>query len=533
MPYSKPLNLLDLSFVLMETRQTPMHVAGLQTFVPPPDAPRDYPRQVYEYLRSFPVTAPPFNYRLRGTGPGRLLPAFEEVEKVDLDYHLRHSALPYPGGERELGVLVSRLHSNPMDLDRPLWEIHLIEGLHGGRFALYGKLHHSLADGVSGVGLLNFSSDPESSETPPVWAADRPRKQRSGAGGHGAFGVLPSALLAQAKALPSLLQGLAGSAKAAIGLKDNPDFTSLAETPRTIFNANVTPQRRVATQATSLARMKAIGAAAGGSVNDVLLAACAGALRRYLIEIDKLPRKSLVCSVPVALARDAGEAGGNAISFANVRLGTDVEDVRERFEVIRRSSVAGREYLKQMTQTALIDYTVLISSPQMLTRVPGIGARVPPIYNVIISNVPGPRSKLYFLGAEMEAYYPISALAHGQALNVTVMSYAGGLYFGFTACPDRVPSVQRLAVYTGEALDELEAAFASEAAPAKPAAKQKAGRRDSTASGRRVKTVARSTGTGKAVKTPKSRKTAKAAKRSGTDGASPAVRARRRATASS
>jgi diacylglycerol O-acyltransferase / wax synthase len=503
-----------------------MHVAGLQTFVPPPDAPRDFPRQVYEYLRSFPVTAPPFNYRLRGAGRGGLLPVFEEVEKVDLDYHLRHSALPYPGGERELGVLVSRLHSNPMDFDRPLWEIHLIEGLYGGRFAMYGKLHHSLADGVSGVGLLNFSADPDSSRTPPIWAAERPVRRRGGSPGLGALGVLPSALLAQARALPSLLQGLAGSAKAAIGLKDNPDFTSLAETPRTIFNANVTPQRRVATQATSLARMKAIGAAAGGSVNDVLLAACAGALRRYLIEIDKLPRKSLVCSVPVALARDSGEAGGNAISFANVRLGTDIEDIHERFDVIRRSSVAGRDYLKQMDRTALIDYTVLISSPQMLTRVPGIGARVPPIYNVIISNVPGPRSKLYFLGAEMEAYYPISALAHGQALNITVMSYAGGLYFGFTACADRVPSVQRLAVYTGEALDELEAAFAKSVATAKGKAKKTAVRRKSgTRPGRSGEKA-------KAAKSATPVAAAATAKRSVPAKAGSAARARRRAAAS-
>ena len=132
----KLLNLLDLSFVLMETRQTPMHVAGLQTFVLPDGAPRDYPRKVYDYLRSFPVTAAPFNYRLRGVGSGRLRPTFEVAYKIDLEYHLRHSALPYPGGERELGILVSRLHSNPMDLDRPLWEIHLIEGLQGGRFAL-------------------------------------------------------------------------------------------------------------------------------------------------------------------------------------------------------------------------------------------------------------------------------------------------------------------------------------------------------------------------------------------------------------
>jgi diacylglycerol O-acyltransferase / wax synthase len=474
MAYSKPLNLLDLSFVLMETRQTPMHVAGLQTFVPPPDAPRDFPRQVYEYLRSFPVTAPPFNYRLRGVGPGRLLPSFEEVEKVDLDYHLRHSALPYPGGERELGVLISRLHSNPMDMDRPLWEVHLIEGLQGGRFAMYGKMHHSLADGVSGVGLVNFPEDPTHTRTLPIWAQERKRRPRGGNAGAGAFGVLPAALLNQAQALPSLLRGLAGSAKAAIGLKDNPDFASLAEAPRTIFNSNVTPQRRVATQATSLERMKAIGEAAGGSINDVLLAACSGAMRRYLAELDKLPKKTLICSIPVALPRDADQAGGNAISFANVKMGTDIADVRERFDAIRRSSAAGREYLKQMGTTALIDYTVLISSPQMFTRLPGIGSRVPPIYNVIISNVPGPRRKLYFMGAEMEAYYPISALAHGQALNITVLSYAGGLYFGFTACHERVPHVQRLAVYTGEALDELENVFVRGVARGgTPAAKRK------------------------------------------------------------
>ena len=485
MPDIKPLNLLDLSFVLMETRQTPMHVAGLQTFLPPPDAPRDFPRKVYEYLRSFPVTAPPFNYRLRGVGLGRPLPHFEELEKVDLDYHLRHSALPYPGGERELGVLISRLHSNPMDLDRPLWEIHLIEGLHGGRFAMYGKLHHSLADGVSGVGLLNFSDDPAKSDTPPIWAQERRRRARGGAGRPGTLSMLSGALANQARAIPQLLRGLAGSATAALGVKSDPDFTSLAEAPRTILNRNVTPQRRVATQATTLARMKAIGEAAGGSVNDVLLAACSGALRRYLAELDELPRKSLIASIPVALPRDAEQAGGNAISFANVRLGTDVEDVRERFDVIRRSSAAGRAYLRQMSETALIDYTVLISSPQMLTRLPGIGARVPPSYNVIISNVPGPRGKLYFLGAEMEAYYPISALAHGQALNITVMSYAGGLYFGFTACHDRVPSMQRLAVYTGEALEELEAVFLAGGRAAKPGAARSKARKTGGASGGR------------------------------------------------
>jgi len=473
MAYSRLLNPLDLSFVLMETRQTPMHVAGLQTFLPPPGAPRDFPKQLYEYLRSFPVTVSPFNFVLRGIGGARLLPSFEVARKVDIDYHLRHSALPYPGGERELGILVSRLHSNPMDFDRPLWEMHLIEGLHGGRFALYCKLHHSLADGVSGVGLLNFAEDPTNSRTPPVWAAERPRKPRTGdvapGGLAGGFGAVTNAVMNQVRSLPNLLEGLGGSAKAAIGLKPDPQFASLAEAPRTIFNVNVTPQRRVATQATTLARMKAIGEAAGGSVNDVLLAACGGALRRFLDELGELPRRSLIASIPVALPRDTNEpgGGGNAISFANVKLGTDVADVRERFEIIHRSSTVGRAHLKQMGSTALMTYTVLTSSPQMLTRIPAVGSRVPPIYNVIISNVPGPRGKLYLLGAEMEAYYPISALAHGQALNITVLSYAGGLYFGFTGCADKVPRLQRLAVYTGEALDELERTFVTGAGKGK------------------------------------------------------------------
>ena len=510
---SKPLNLLDLSFVLMETRHTPMHVAGLQTFTPPAGAPRDYPRMVYEYLRSFPVTAAPFNYVLRGVGSGRLRPMFEVARKVDIDYHLRHSALPYPGGERELGILVSRLHSNPMDLDRPLWEIHLIEGLQGGRFALYCKLHHSLADGVSGVGLLNFSTDPNASETPPIWAAERTRKERTAkhAGRFGALGLLQAAFASQAKELPSLVLGLTGTAKALFGVKPNPDFTSLAEAPRTIFNVNVTPQRRVATQASSLERLKAIGEAAGGSINDVVLAASSGAMRRYLLEIGELPRKSLVTSIPVALPRDSSQAGGNAISFANVRLGTDIEDVRERFDVIRRSSAAGRDFLKQMSTKALMDYTVLISSPQILTRLPGIGSRVPPTYNVIISNVPGPRAKLYFLGSEMEGYYPISALFHGQALNITVLSYAGGLYFGFTGCADKVPHLQRLAVYTGEAIDELERVFLGGGDKKKPARRSVRPQAD-------VKKVWKARKKAVVVKAAPVRKTAKPRRRQATQG---------------
>jgi diacylglycerol O-acyltransferase len=243
------------------------------------------------------------------------------------------------------------------------------------------------------------------------------------------------------------------------------DLTGLTEAPRTIFNVRIGGQRRVATQATSLERVKAIGRAAGGTVNDVVLAACSAALRRYLAELGRLPEQTLIASVPVALARDAADASGNAVTALAMRLGTDVADVRERFEVIRRSSEAGKQNLGRMTGTAAMNYTMVMAAPALLSWLPGLGNLAPPMYNLIISNVPGPRQPLYFHGAEMTGYYPVSQVGHGQALNITVLSYAGQLTFGFVACRESVPSMQRLAVYTGEALDELEKTFVQQPAP--------------------------------------------------------------------
>jgi len=210
---------------------------------------------------------------------------------------------------------------------------------------------------------------------------------------------------------------------------------------------------------TSLDRVRSIARAAGGTINDVVLAACGGALRRYLAELGNLPAESLIGSVPVALHRDAGDASGNAVTALATRLGTNVADVRERFDMIRRSSASGKAHLAQMSPVAAMNYTMVVAAPAMLSWFPGLSGLVPPPYNLIISNVPGPRDTLYFHGAEMEAYYPVSQVGHGQALNITVLSYAGQLAFGFVACRDSVPSVQRLAVYTGEALDELERTF--------------------------------------------------------------------------
>jgi WS/DGAT/MGAT family acyltransferase len=418
------------------------------------------------------------------------MPSWEVVDDADLEYHVRRSALPRPGGERELGELVSRLHSNPMDLSKPLWEFHLIEGLAGHRVAIYFKVHHALVDGANSVKLLNLTTDPRTSFVPPFWAdvSRQASERRSRTGG--LRDRLPGMIDKELKSLPSLYRGLSATARAALGRADDPDLASIAEAPRTIFNVRVGGQRRVATQSVSLERIKTIGRAAGGTVNDVVLAACSGALRRYLDERDALPAESLIAAVPMALHHEEGTSSGNAVSSLNTRLATNLEDVRERFEVIKRSTEAGKTLLKQMTQTAAMNYTMIVSLPLMLAWLPVAGAMVRPVTNLIVSNVPGPKQTLYFHGAEMVSYYPVSQVGHGMALNITVLSYAGQLAFGIVACRDSVPSVQKLAVYLGDALDELEATYLPKSRKAAPArAPSKAAARKKKPAPRRRKTA--------------------------------------------
>jgi diacylglycerol O-acyltransferase / wax synthase len=169
--------------------------------------------------------------------------------------------------------------------------------------------------------------------------------------------------------------------------------------------------------------------------------------------------------VPMALSHATGAAAGNAVSALNARLGTDTDDVRQRFATICQTTAAGKAQLKGMTQTAAMHFVTLLSLPLLLTWLPGVDQLIGPQSNLIISNLPGSRDRLYFHGAEMVAHYPVSQVGHGMALNITVLSYAGGLHFGFVACPDAVPSVQRLAVHMEAAMAELEATFL-EAAPA-------------------------------------------------------------------
>jgi WS/DGAT/MGAT family acyltransferase len=455
-----PLSLQDSLFLLAETRHTPVHVGGLQIYRLPPDAPAHFTARLYDRLRRYPAAVPPLNCRLAGGLAGRVLPGWEPDPAVDLDYHFRRSALPAPAGQHELAMLVSELHSTPMDLARPLWECHLVEGLAGGRFAIYTKLHHAMVDGVSGMRLVHPATDPKSSDVPPFWADESLRSTDSPAEPRPLARRLPEVIGDELQSLPSLARGLATTARTALGLGEETHLASIAEAPRTLFNVRVGARRLVATQAVRLARLKAIGDAGGGTVNDVVLAACSGALRRYLRERSALPRHSLIAAVPMALHHDAGVAAGNAVSCLLARLGTDTDDVRERFATVCRSTAAGKAQLRSMSRTAAMRFVTLLSLPVLLQGwVPGVDRLIGPSSNLLVSNLPGSPRRLYFHGAKMLAHYPVSQVAHGMALNVTVVSYAGGLYFGLVACPDAVPDLERLAEHLGTAVEELEATF--------------------------------------------------------------------------
>jgi diacylglycerol O-acyltransferase / wax synthase len=240
--------------------------------------------------------------------------------------------------------------------------------------------------------------------------------------------------------------------------------------PRSIINGRVREKRRFATQQFALERLRAVATAAGCTLNDVVLALCGSALRRFLLERESLPEQSLTAGIPVSVRPKDDEGTGNAISFIVATLGTDIENAEDRLRAIRASVQHAKAHVQALPRSAMLQYTMLLMAPTIVTLLTGVGGRTRPMFNITISNVPGPDKPLYFRGAELVATYPASIVTHGQALNITCQSYAGSMNFGYTGCHSSVPSLQKLAVYTADALAELEAAFvapvkASKAAP--------------------------------------------------------------------
>ena len=497
----KRLTPMDAMFLYGETPETMMHVGGLLPFTMPPDAPPDFLRRLMDEIRTTAPVHAPFNTKLKT--PGFLLnPAHQWIPDPDFDieYHVRRSALPRPGDERELGILVSRLHSNPLDLTRPPWEMHLIEGLENNRFALYVKFHHALVDGYSAMQLLirSLSTDPDSRaenlffSLPPRQRSARPEQKSAPLADVSA--VLGRAVNV-AKSVPSLAKSLVG-----LQLRRDGEFKDLIssyEAPHSVLNARIGRNRRFATQQYDVARLSAVGKAGGATLNDVVLAICGGGLRQFLTESGQLGDKPLISFLPVNVRAKGDAGGGNAVGAILATLGTDIAEPVERLATITRSTRTAKKQLTNLPMESILAYSAMLMAPsatQVLAAMTGMPAPVPFTFNLCVSNVPGPREPLYFRGARLEANYPLSIPIHGMALNITCQSYAGTLNFGFIGDRDALPHLQRLAVYTGDALAELEQALGlTTAAPAQKATDHKATATAATA----TKTTARKTATKK------------------------------------
>jgi WS/DGAT/MGAT family acyltransferase len=455
---AKRLSPSDMIFLYSESREVMNHVGGLLPFTPPEDAPPDWMRSLVDEIRQDRKLFPPWNLKLKNPDFIRApVQHWVEDDHIDIDYHVRRSALPSPGDERELGVLVSRLHGNPIDFHYPPWETHFIERLEGGRFAIYTKMHHALIDGFTGMRLLqkSLSTDPSVRDTPLFFAQHHPMKVKAAAaeGDSGPWAVVREQLDA-ARDVGNVLRDLWRSVR-----DREEDVVGPLQAPKCILNGRIGKNRRFATQRYSLEHVKALAKAAGGTLNDIVLALCAGTLRRFLMELRELPDRPLVAMIPVNIRPRDDPGGGNAVGSILASLATDIDDPMKRLDAIMNSTRRAKEQLQGLSRSAILQYSAVMLLPSGLQHLTGTGGRVRPQFNVVISNVPGPEQPLYFRGARLEAVYPLSIPIHGQALNITCQSYAGTLDFGFTGCRDTLPRMQRLAVYMGETLNQLSVAL--------------------------------------------------------------------------
>lgn len=462
-----PIDPTSTAFLLAENRNMPMHVGGLQLLKKPEGAGRNYVREMFEEMRDVEEVAPLFlkhPHRSARTA-GQLV--WRPDEEFDIEHHVRHSALPKPGRVRELLELCSRLHSTRLAWERPLWEAHIIEGLRDGRVAMYTKTHHALVDGVSAMRLMAsvMSTDPDRRGMPALWGAspERSRAAKEKAPVESPLAEVSTQALRTAMGITAEAAGMPSALIKTLNRSIRNETSALSlHAPRTMFNQSITGSRRFAAQDWPIERLRAIGKATGTTLNDVVIAMCSGAMRTYLLEFDELPEQSLVAMVPVGLnakqSQIASAEGGNAVGSIMVRMGTELPDAADRLASVHRSMREGKEGLSSMTPLQIQAMSAIGQAPAILTPLLKMQGIVRPPYNVIISNVPGPRTTQYWNGAQLLGTYPMSIPINGMAINITCTSYDGLMCFGLTGCRRTVPHLQRLLTFLDDEVKALEKA---------------------------------------------------------------------------
>jgi len=473
---------LDTTFLNIETPTTYGHVCGLAVFDP---SEADHPATLDDLknlIRDRIHLLPPYRRRLVEVPFGLDQPYWIEDPDFDLDFHVRQLALPPPGDRYQLADQVARIVARPLDRNRPLWELYLIDGLEGGLSAQLTKIHHCAIDGVSGAeilgNLLDIEPTPRVVEPPGrKWTPDEePSQAEMFMRGMLAVAATPRKGIRlgmkSVRHLPQLAESMgfgplpgADTINRLTGRR-KAEMLSQAATkpPRTSFNGRISAHRRFAFESFELARVKAVKSAFGVTVNDVIMAMCAGTLRRYLDAHDELPDAPLVAMVPVSV-RSEEQSGtfGNQVASMTASLHTDIEGPAERLAAIHESMRIAKEKHQALPAEILQDFAQF-TAPAIAARASRVIARaavaelVDLPFNVVISNVPGPQFPLYGIGAKLIANYPVSAINDGVGLNMTVQSYNGSLDFGFIACRELVPDVWELIDHLGDSLEALETA---------------------------------------------------------------------------
>ncbi|MGB2139798.1 MAG: WS/DGAT/MGAT family O-acyltransferase [Psychrobacter sp.] len=446
---------VDQLFLLLESRKQPMHVGGLFLFELPEEEQGKDSEFVYQLVQQLQNSEVPPSFPFNQVLENLLF--WKTDDQFDVEHHFRHVALPNPGRVRELLMYISKEHSRLLDRAMPLWECHVIEGIlpeaegMPERFALYFKIHHSLVDGIAAMRLVQkaLSQSPNEPVTLPIWSLITRHGKK-------AENLLPTARSASRIIKEQLSTIKPVFTELIDNFKHNgkPDYVGTFDAPMSVLNQRISASRRIAAQSYDLQRFYTIADAFGVNQNDVVLAVCAGAIRRYLLTMEALPSKPLIAFVPMSLRKDES-ASGNQISFLMANLGTHLEDPIKRMQLIHDSMNSGKRRFRRMNKAQVINYSAIAYAWEGLNVLTGIFPKKQ-AFNLIISNVPGSKEPLYWNGAPLKALYPASILVDGQAMNITLATYLDKIEFCITACSKLLPRVQDILLLMEEELSLLE-----------------------------------------------------------------------------
>ena len=438
MSKSIPIPPLDLMFFLTESPQSPKHVGAVQVFELPKNAPKDYMQKLVAQFKEAPVVAP-FSYTAHFPKFG--MPQWRESEEIEIDYHVRHSALPQPGNDEQLMEVIERLHCTLLDRRRPCWMCQVIEGLEGNRFAIYSKIHHAYIDGMSGVKRMygSLSTSPRSKDVVTTWSFDPATTKAENKKSEKPH---KNALVEQARGLVEAYGFLRKLGLQSLKLRES-DAQGLFAAKRVRMNRPIKwDTRSTAICTLPLDRIKAIGKARDCTVNEVVLAIIGASLDEYLGAHGEPLKAPLVALCPMSIRSESDDSAKTQVSSVNVRLGDPGVNVSRRLRQVVESSRASKANVSSLSAAAMMDFGVIMFAVLELLERSHLDQFVAPSYNVLVSNVPGPGDELLYLnGSRMVASYPISTLLPSVNLNVTLLSHGNSLDFGLLGDRHALPDL--------------------------------------------------------------------------------------------